>query len=124
MRTFVDRTGTEWTVWEVRPALQLGASRERRARARRADAAPEPIVERRHVDERRLEEEPAVSGVAPGLAQGWLAFDAGAERRRLAPVPAAWESLSEAALAALCEAADPAVPVGAAAGHAPVRDGS
>ena len=125
MRTFVDQTGTEWTVWEVRPARHLGAARERRAGERRGAAAPDPIVERRRQDERRAGEGdgPWAPGVAAGLAQGWLTFDAGTQRRRLAPVPRAWEGLDDAELAALCRAAVPAAASGPAATSLPAHDG-
>jgi len=34
--------------------------------------------------------------------EGWLVFESQREKRRLAPIPANWESLSDQALAALC----------------------
>jgi len=34
--------------------------------------------------------------------EGWLVFESPREKRRLAPIPANWESLSNEALAALC----------------------
>ncbi|HZR07987.1 MAG TPA: hypothetical protein VFA79_05345, partial [Myxococcales bacterium] len=37
---------------------------------------------------------------------GWLAFDNGAERRRLVSFPTAWESLSASELCALLESAE------------------
>jgi len=125
MRTFVDPAGTEWTVWEVRPARHVGPTRERRAGERRGAAAPDPIVERRRRAERRLGEGegPWAPGVAAGLAQGWLTFDAGTERRRLAPVPPAWEGLGDDELAALCHAATPASSSGPAATGPPALDG-
>jgi hypothetical protein len=45
--------------------------------------------------------------VSPEFAEGWLAFQAGQERRRLAPVPLGWEQLDESALEQLCQAAMP-----------------
>ena len=44
--------------------------------------------------------------------EGWLLFESAQEKRRLAPVPRDWESLSDQALAALCAkaAAQPARP--------------
>ena len=44
--------------------------------------------------------------VRPELAGGWLAFQRRGERRRLAPVPGAWETLSDAELERLCQLAD------------------
>jgi hypothetical protein len=40
--------------------------------------------------------------------EGWLAFDAGDETRRIAPIPTDWRSMSDADLLALCERAEPA----------------
>jgi hypothetical protein len=40
------------------------------------------------------------------LQQGWLAFQNGDERRRLAPIPDNWVTLGEAALLTLLEKAD------------------
>lgn len=42
------------------------------------------------------------------FAGGWLTFESGEERRRLAPIPTGWESASETHLAALCRAAQEA----------------
>src|SRR5213078_4326673 len=38
---------------------------------------------------------------------GWLVFESAGEKRRLAPVPANWETRSDDALAALCAKASP-----------------
>jgi hypothetical protein len=38
---------------------------------------------------------------------GWLVFESAGEKRRLAPVPANWDTLSNDALAALCAKASP-----------------
>jgi len=55
--------------------------------------------------------------VWPELAGGWLAFQCRAERRRLWPVPDAWETLSAAELERLCRLADVA-PHGQSSGRA------
>jgi hypothetical protein len=39
--------------------------------------------------------------VRPELRDGWLAFDCGDEKRRLAPIPSGWETAPEAELMAL-----------------------
>jgi hypothetical protein len=44
-------------------------------------------------------------GVAGAFRQGWLTFDSGRERRRLAPIPADWETASSAELGAYCDRA-------------------
>ena len=40
--------------------------------------------------------------------KGWLVFENGVERRRLAPFPAKWSDLPDQALRELCEAGVPA----------------
>lgn len=42
--------------------------------------------------------------------QGWLTFDNGTERHRLAPIPADWASLPEERLAMLLRLAEPPKP--------------
>jgi hypothetical protein len=41
------------------------------------------------------------------MAEGWLCFDCGSEKRRLAPLPANWAERTEAELWFLCRAAEP-----------------
>lgn len=53
------------------------------------------------------------SHLPSALAQGWLCFDSGTEKRRLAPVPADWAERSPADLWFLCRAAEPVRPRGA-----------
>lgn len=48
--------------------------------------------------------------VREGFAQGWLTFECAAEKRRLAPIPAQWEAVSEATLARYCAEAAPTQP--------------
>jgi hypothetical protein len=109
IRTFVDATGTPWTVWEVKPgAAAMGDDERRSGTERRGELAPEPVIERRRdaADRRRR----AVSwarGVEQALAGGWLTFQSDAEHRRLAPVPPGWAHAPESDLAALCRRARP-----------------
>ena len=42
-----------------------------------------------------------------GFEKGWLTFESQSERWRLAPVPAHWESMSDAELRTLLKAATP-----------------
>jgi hypothetical protein len=56
---------------------------------------------------------PMRGDVRPQFASGWLAFECEAERRRLAPIPRAWE---DAADGALCELLAQAAPVARDAG--------
>jgi len=48
---------------------------------------------------------PAMGGVAGAFLQGWLTFDSGRERRRLAPIPTDWEDAAPTQLRAYCERA-------------------
>lgn len=43
--------------------------------------------------------------VAQELRHGWLTFESSTEKRRLAPVPPEWATLSDAELEALCRKA-------------------
>jgi len=106
MRTFVDEQGTEWTAWEVRPGVGSLARPERRASDRRRESAPEPVVERRRGPDRRRRPERARTTLVP-RTEAWLAFQAGTVRRRLVPIPATWEALSDVELRALCQTATP-----------------
>lgn len=87
-RTFPDAAGRAWDVWNVVPAAV-----ERRADASRSAHAG---------GERRRRSEPRVR-LAAEFRDGWLAFQSGRERRRLAPVPGDWAQLSDAELLALLE---------------------
>jgi hypothetical protein len=75
-REFRDETGTEWEVWEVRPALV-----ERRV------VIDAPVETDRRTTSRRR------APVADDLRFGWLVFQSGASKRRLAPVPSGWDRL-------------------------------
>jgi hypothetical protein len=121
-RTFVDERGTEWTVWAVHPTwAERRAQRDRRAsgsdgetRAETEQALSEHGIrgDRRSGRARRrglTDSGPRVK-IAAGLSGGWLAFDAGGDRRRLSPIPEGWESMSDSELALLSRKA-PSVPV-------------
>ena len=96
-RTFVDDKGRSWEVWEVHPEIVERRLNEDRRRAPRG--TPD---RRQHVDIRFR--------MAPELRHGWLAFQCGVERRRLAPIPAEWSTLSDADLARLARSAAPQPP--------------
>jgi hypothetical protein len=98
-RTFVDQKGTSWQVWEVHPS-----SVERRMHDRRVRQRPREDAERRRGRDRRQRHEQRIY-LGTELAQGWLAFDSGRERRRYAPIPTGWEKLGSAKLADLCREA-------------------
>lgn len=48
------------------------------------------------------------SGVREKFRDGWLSFTAGDDTRRVAPIPAAWETLSDAELLALRDSGEQA----------------
>ena len=110
MRAFTDDSGTEWTVWEVQPGqFVIGATERRAGLDRRVAPAPDPVIERRRGSERRVRARHAVTGIGTELAGGWLTFQAGPMRRRLAPVPDGWDRLADAELATLCGRASTAL---------------
>jgi hypothetical protein len=84
-REFQDPSGVQWEVWEVHPALL-----ERRLRANETPAE----MDRRTTARKR-------APVAHELRFGWLVFEAGGAKRRLAPVPPGWERLDDAGLGEL-----------------------
>ena len=98
-RTFRDSKGTEWQAWDVVPQLT-----ERREIERRVRMAP---VE--HADRRRQPDRRVMKGRRPtltaGLDSGWLCFENGGEKRRLAPIPPDWTRCSDAELERYLQAA-------------------
>jgi len=48
----------------------------------------------------------------PRLRRGWLCFDRGEERRRFAPIPEDWETLSELDLSLMWASAKPVAEIG------------
>jgi hypothetical protein len=87
-RTFADVSGLDWQVWEVYPRLvERRLLRERRTLRRGTE-------ERRHELVGRKTQPLQIKG-------GWLAFQSKLERRRLMPVPDAWEELTDRELRAL-----------------------
>ena len=127
MRVFRDEAGVEWMAWAVRPGGEPSARRdlvnassagspERRVQAdRRVAPAPEPIVERRRADRRgappdRMPADRIARTMPPALVQGWLAFQSGTARRRLAPIPDGWATRRDEELVQLCREARPVPP--------------
>jgi len=98
-RTFRDATSRLWNAWDVIPAWG-----ERRRQDRRI-ASGQHDVERRLANRRRRQGELRIA-LPPRLAGGWLAFECGDERRRLAPIPEQWHELSEEQLRALLQRAE------------------
>ena len=99
LRTFVAPDGDEWRVWKVIPTRTLEDVREWERRGQDVLAYDGP-------DRRSGVPRPAIPFVNPALAKGWLCFESGAGKRRLAPPPAAWEDLPDTEITALWEQAE------------------
>jgi hypothetical protein len=108
LRTFSDAAGTEWRVWDV----HAKAGDRRSGQDRRGEPAPDPVIERRRLPDRRVDSLRRPAGTLSGLPGGWLCFEAGpadaAQRRRLVPIPPAWETCSDTELRAYLAQAVPA----------------
>jgi hypothetical protein len=101
-RSFTDTSGTHWNVWDVVPQWTERRSGEERRRPDNDPGDDPPVLERRKKQQRRAETRDAGRvKIASGLSRGWLAFESAHDKRRLAPVPAGWEELSDAELEAL-----------------------
>ena len=103
-RTFVDRFGAYWQVWDVRPDRV-----ERRAIERRKRSIEWKGLERRTNERRRLVQTRTL--VTDGRASGWLIFESLREKRCLNPVPKGWEKMSQEELRALWDKATPMAPI-------------
>lgn len=110
-RTFKDRQGKLWDVWQVHPSQA-----ERRFAQRRVNNEElTDTVERRSGEERRESEEPHSRKsdpahrplVAAEFAYGWLCFETFGEKRRLAPVPEGWERADDETIEQWCCVAKP-----------------
>jgi len=92
---FRDDAARLWNAWDVHPLWG-----ERRTGDRRHDAtglpSPSAIRERRHADRRR--ESGLRISLPARLAKGWIAFECGDLRRRVAPIPAGWHELPDSGL--------------------------
>ena len=90
-RSFRDDKGRQWEVWDVVPTA---------VERRMARTTPRPpAVERRKVQETRVV-------VPERLQRGWLAFQSGKDRRRLAPIPRDWCDMTVSELLDLLQQAD------------------
>jgi hypothetical protein len=98
-RTFVDRDGAYWQVWDSQPTRV-----ERRlmpGERRRPRSMPWHGAERRAGTDRRVESQRRIT-LSQGLGSGWLTFESLHEKRRLNPIPSRWEALTESELRELC----------------------
>lgn len=94
LRSFTAPDGAVWRAWEVTPRT-VPATAERRVRDRRS---PEPVLLYKGPERRTRERRRGLAGftVLPGtLQQGWLCFESGGAKRRLAPPPAGWDTCPE-----------------------------
>ena len=92
-RKIKDGHGRRWDVWEVYPSAV-----ERRM------SGESPAVQ--NTDGSSAERHQVKILVPSALQQGWLAFQAGDDRRRLAPIPLNWSTLDEETLVVLLGRAD------------------
>jgi hypothetical protein len=101
-RTFVDRDGAYWQVWDSQPTRV-----ERRfapGERRRPRLMPWHGTERRAGADRRVTSQRRIT-LSEGFGSGWLTFESLQEKRRFNPIPSRWESLSESELRELCSRA-------------------
>jgi hypothetical protein len=104
----------EWHVWSVIPGNAPGEEERRPGYDRRS---PEPVILYKGPDRRAAADRRRKLPLSPGMQLGWLVFDSGAERRRLAPIPPAWEARPECDLERLCERAIPVAKTGTSGGQ-------
>jgi hypothetical protein len=102
-RTFVDRDGAYWQVWDSQPSkVERRMSADDRRHVKRF---PWRGAERRSVADRRTIISQRRITLSAGYGRGWLTFESLDEKRRLVPIPYGWEEASSVALRALCEQA-------------------
>jgi len=100
-RTFVDRDGSYWQVWDSQPTR---VERRMTAERRKPRLFPWRETERRSGQDRRVTNQRRIT-LAEGYGSGWLTFESLSEKRRLLPIPSQWETMSQGELRALCEKA-------------------
>ena len=100
-RTFVDRDGSYWQVWDSQPTR---VERRRMVDRRKPRLFPWRETERRSGRDRRITNQRRIT-LAEGYGSGWLTFESLTEKRRLLPIPSEWETMSQGELRALCEKA-------------------
>ena len=101
-RTFVDKDGSYWQVWDSQPTKM-----ERRmsdADRRRPKYFTWGGSERRSGTDRRTTSQRRIT-LSEGYGGGWLTFESLHEKRRLIPIPSKWDNLSQPDLRSLCEKA-------------------
>src|SRR4051812_8460158 len=83
LREFRDREGVEWLAWDVPPSREYSPPRS--GQERRVPRASDFHPERRVLRDRRRRQ------VGPTLERGWVCFQCGDHKRRLAPPPPGWQ---------------------------------
>jgi hypothetical protein len=101
-RTFLDDLARLWNAWDVIPAWGERRTAERR---QRAAADRSRLVDRRAGDRRHVRGGVRIA-LPPRLIHGWVAFECGEERRRVAPIPEGWDELPELELRTLWRGAE------------------
>ncbi|MFL5558925.1 MAG: hypothetical protein ACJ794_09885 [Gemmatimonadaceae bacterium] len=106
-RTFKDRQGRIWDVWQVHPS----AAERRFVQRRVHDGDRIDSAERRSGMDRRQSQEPLArpASVAKEFTYGWLCFETVGEKRRLAPIPEGWDRADDETIEQWCCVAKPAV---------------
>ena len=103
-RDFRDTKGTAWMAWDVVPHMverRQGPRRQSVPGASAADGTDRRVgIDRRMVRSTRAR-------LGDGMDGGWLCFESGDQKRRLAPIPADWLRCAERQLAAYCDRATP-----------------
>jgi len=105
-RTFKDKDGKIWDVWQVHPS----AAERRFSQRRVKDEDRSDMTERRSGEDRRESEKPRTEHramVAAEFTYGWLCFETVGEKRRLAPVPDAWDRADDETIEQWCCVAKP-----------------
>ena len=100
-RTFKDKDGRIWDVWQVHPS----AAERRFVQRRVKDEDRTDSAERRSGEERRAEDKPpgiTRATIAPEFTYGWLCFETIGEKRRLAPVPEGWDRADDETIEQWC----------------------
>src|SRR5215212_3381638 len=82
-RTFVDRDGAYWQVWDSQPSR--AERRQAQVDRRIARLYPWRGTERRVGTDRRMESQRRIT-LAQGYGGGWLTFESLQEKRRLVPI--------------------------------------
>lgn len=104
-RDFRDTAGNAWMAWDVVPHMVERRHGPRRQSTPAASMAAMGSERRLGIDRRMVRSTRARLG--DGMDAGWLCFECGNEKRRLAPIPADWMRCGEQQLAAYCEQASP-----------------